>query len=62
MCESYGLRCACAEKAINFCCELETELVAVKADTDRLDWLERQDPTLRAAIDDAMKTERQLAT
>jgi len=57
MCESYGLRCACAEKAINFCCELETELAAAKADTDRLDWLERHNGPTRAAIDAAMKSE-----
>jgi len=36
MLESNGLRCGCAEKAIDLCYELEAELEALKAENDRL--------------------------
>ena len=36
MLESNGLRCGCAEKAIDLCYELEAELDALKAENERL--------------------------
>jgi hypothetical protein len=36
MIESNGLRCACSEKPIALCIELETELASLKAENERL--------------------------
>jgi hypothetical protein len=36
MMEANGLRCACSEKPIALCIELETELAAVTAENERL--------------------------
>jgi hypothetical protein len=36
MMEANGLRCACAEKPIALCIELETELEAMKAELEKL--------------------------